>query len=316
MEDIVPTLTIHLFGNLHVTHNGHEPVPLKPAARSMLAFLLLYQYRHPRTTGPRRDLLASQFWANHDERAARRCLSTTLWRLRRSLEAEGLSSNDYIVTNNNDEVAFNFGSDHWLDVAAFEQKVDQGMSGPVSSMTEQDARLLEEAQVLYIGDLFEDCYDDWIFRHRERLHLKYLSCLGRLMHYYDIRGDFEKCLQYGRKILSLDPLREQIHRYMMRLYVRNGQQSLAVQQYHTCYNALKTELGIEPMAETQALFREITAGPAVSPKVAPQKRPTQLQQALLQLQEAMQALNAAQKQVEEAREMVVHLTNEIGSASP
>lgn len=313
MEDIVPTLTIHLFGNLHVTCNDSEPVPLKPAARSMLAFLLLYQYQHPRTAGPRRDLLASQFWANHDERAARRCLSTTLWRLRRSLETGGLSGDDYIVTNN-DEVAFNFSSDHWLDIAAFEQKVDQGMAGSVKNMTRRDAELLEEAQALYAGDLFEDCYDDWIFHHRERLHLKYLSCLGRLMHYYDIHGDFEKCLQYGRKILSLDPLREQVHRYMMRLYMRNGQQSLAVQQYHTCYNALKSELGIEPMAETQNLYRKITAGPALG-SAARQKRPNQLHQALLQLQEAMQALSVAQKQVEEAREMVVYLTNEIESAS-
>ncbi|HSM58116.1 MAG TPA: BTAD domain-containing putative transcriptional regulator [Candidatus Sulfomarinibacteraceae bacterium] len=306
----MPTLKISLFGNLHISLDGDRTVELEPATRSMLAYLLLYQYRRPRTARPRRELLANQFWSDYEERQARRCLSTALWRLRRSLEAEGIPGDAYIVTNN-DEVGFNFASDHWLDVTAFEEKMAQGMRRPVASMTEADARALQEALSLYVGDLFEDCYDDWILRHRERLHLQYLSSLGRLMQYFEAKQLFGKALAYGRKILSVDPLREQIHRYLMRLYVRNDQPGLAVQQYETCERILHEELGIAPMAETQTLYQRIISGKPLDDVTAVSSEPQKsLQQALQQLRQAMHALADAQDRLDDARELVVELARE------
>lgn len=306
----MPTLKISLFGNLHISLDGDRTVELEPATRSMLAYLLLYQYRRPRTAKPRRELLANQFWSDYEERQARRCLSTALWRLRRSLEKEGISGDAYIVTNN-DEVGFNFASDHWLDVTAFEEMTAQGLRRPVASMTEADARALQQALSLYVGDLFEDCYDDWILRHRERLHLQYLSSLGRLMQYFESKHLFSKALGYGRMILSVDPLREQVHRYMMRLYVRNDQPGLAVQQYETCEKVLHDELGISPMAETQTLYQRITSGKPLKDVVPDSGKPEEpLQQALLQLRQAMEALADAQDKLDEARELVVELAEE------
>ncbi|MFW6182982.1 MAG: bacterial transcriptional activator domain-containing protein, partial [Chloroflexota bacterium] len=182
---------------------------------------------------------------------------------------------------------------------------------PVASMTEADAHALQQALSLYVGDLFEDCYDDWILRHRERLHLQYLSSLGRLMQYFESRRLFSKALGYGRMILSVDPLREQVHRYMMRLYVRNDQPGLAVQQYETCEKVLHDELGISPMAETQTLYQRITSGKPLEDVIPVSNRPEEpLQHALLQLRQAMEALADAQDKLDEARELVVELAEE------
>ena len=64
-------------------------------------------------------------------------------------------------------------------------------------------------------------------------------------------------LACGHKILDLDPLREEIHREMMRLYYRNGQRAQALRQYDTCSNILEQELGVPPMEETQMLRVQI-----------------------------------------------------------
>jgi DNA-binding SARP family transcriptional activator len=67
----------------------------------------------------------------------------------------------------------------------------------------------------------------------------------------------ELALDCGRKILEVDPLREEIHREMMRLHVRSGHRALALQQYDACRQLLAAELDVEPMEETQSLYREI-----------------------------------------------------------
>jgi DNA-binding SARP family transcriptional activator len=284
----------------------------------MLAYLLLYQHRHPHTAGPRRDLLANQFWGDYDERHARRCLSTTLWRLRSALEANGVPAGTYILTSGNDEVGFNFASDHWLDVVVFEREIDERLKQPPATMTPADVEALEKACSLYKGDLFQDCYDDWILRERERLHLLYLKCLGHLMQYHDQKGEYGRSLEYGRKILASDPLREQVHRYMMRLYLRNGEQSQAVQQYHTCRRVLRSELGIEPMAETQALYAELVATatePRAAASLIDQVAPGSLALALQQLRDATQALETARVQLQEAKSLLVRLASRAADGS-
>jgi len=77
------------------------------------------------------------------------------------------------------------------------------------------------------------------------------------MHYYKHHGAYAESLTCGQRILYYDPLREEIHREMMRLYVEGGQRAQAVRQYEICREILATELGIPPMEETQALYAQI-----------------------------------------------------------
>jgi hypothetical protein len=51
----------------------------------------------------------------------------------------------------------------------------------------------------------------------------------------------------------------------MRVLAQSGQPSAALKQYETCHRVLADELGVEPSAETQALFKQIQRG-AVSLK--------------------------------------------------
>ena len=85
----------------------------------------------------------------------------------------------------------------------------------------------------------------------------YLTALYHLMNYYAAQSSFGDALRCGRLILLSDPLREHIHRDLMRLYAANGQRSQAIQQYHTCAEVLRAELGLAPMRETQLLYQQL-----------------------------------------------------------
>src|SRR5262249_39733772 len=59
------------------------------------------------------------------------------------------------------------------------------------------------------------------------------------------------------RILTNDPLREEAHRELIRLYIADGRVSEAYRQFKDCADILSRELGAEPMAETIALIRTL-----------------------------------------------------------
>jgi DNA-binding SARP family transcriptional activator len=129
------------------------------------------------------------------------------------------------------------------------------------------------------------------------------------MDYYRHLGAYEESLAYGQQILSYDPLREEIHRDMIRLYLESGQRALAVRQYERCRETLAAELGIAPMAETQALYAQIVpAAGHHQPQAGPVRESISLEQALRQLRLATKGFDEARKHLQRATQLVEHLT--------
>lgn len=304
------TLHVHLFGNVQVRREGQSlPAKTTRSVQGLLAFLLLHRHRsHPR------EVLAGQFWGEFSQERARNALNTALWRLRRVLEPEGIPGGTYILTSSTGQIGFNCQSSYWLDMAAFEEQVRPLLAKPVEATETTDAQALEEAIQLYTGDLLEGFSDDWALQERERLRLLHLDCLRHLMGYHRQHGAYQQSLAYGQQILNHDPLREDVHRAMMRLYVESGQRALAVQQYQALCQILSAELGIPPMEETRALHSRIVleAGhPTLLSAGASQM--ALLQQALQQLQRATQTLGAAHEQLRQATELIEQLAGGAGS---
>ena len=249
------TLDIFLFGGVRVSHTlWPQGVKVTRAGQSLLAYLLLQRHR-----SHQRDTLAGLFWGDHRQDQARSCLSTALWRLRSILEPGNTPKGTYLQMSPLGEVSFNKESDYWLDVARFEDGVTGVISPPVEAMRSDGARTLKQSLDLYTGDLLDGFYDDWALHERERVRGLYLNSLARLMAYYKKQGEYEASLDYGQQLLQNDPLREDVHREIMRLYLETGQRALAIKQYELCREILADELGIAPMDETRALREHLQA---------------------------------------------------------
>jgi DNA-binding SARP family transcriptional activator len=213
------------------------------------------------------------------------------------------------MTTSTGEVGFNRDSNFWLDAAEFETQASAVMMCPVEELHTPDINRLESVLPLYNGDLLDGFYEDWALRERERVRNLYLSTLAQLMLYYKHHHNFDKSLTYGQQILRLDPLREEVHREVIRLYLANGQRVLAARQYETCCQLLTAELGMPPMEETQALYAQIVpeqSSPSASSQLA--DLPTTLSQALHHLHCTVQQFQEAQKQLRRATELVEQLS--------
>ena len=247
-------LRVSLLGTVRVDHRGRSSeTGLGRAVKGLLGYLALFSKRiHSR------EVLAGIFWGDSSEDRARSCLSTTLWRLRKVLEPSPLPTGAYLVTTPTGEIGFNRESDYWIDVEDFESKVRTFLAEPCESLRADAIRQVENALNLYKGELLEGFYDEWALRERERIRALFVKCQIHLLHHYRHRHAWEKGLVCAQNILNLDPLREEIHREMMRLYYHNGQRALALRQYATCREILATELSIAPMEETQFLYAQIS----------------------------------------------------------
>jgi DNA-binding SARP family transcriptional activator len=259
--------------------------------QALFSYLLLARNRmHSR------NVLASLFWVDATEEHARGCLNTSLWRLRQVLEANGTRPGTYLIINHQNEVGFNPASDHWLDVDVLERCIHPVLARPVEKVTNTEAQALEDSLNLYRGDLLEGFYDDWALRERERLRFLYLNGLAFLMRYYQIKNAYEKSLVCGQRILALDPLREEIHRDMIRLYMQNGQRALAIRQYQICCSILTEELNILPMEETQALYNQIATMQNVPAPLANPDRQA-LSRLLGELEHTQLSISSAELQI-------------------
>lgn len=242
------TLEIRMFGTMSLERDGH-PLNHVPSrrVRDLLSYLLL-----GRDSAHSREHLAGVFWGDLEISRARHSFNTALWRLRRLLEHEGRGS-DYLHVDSR-HVGFNVGSDFRLDVAEFEHRCDWAAQIENHSASKA-ADLYRQAVDLYRGDLLTDCYDDWCLVERERLRRLYLQALDNLLAFHSARGDLMQAIDLAARILKSDPLREEVHRDLIELYAAAGQPAAALRQYRLCETTLRRELGIEPMPETQALFR-------------------------------------------------------------
>jgi DNA-binding SARP family transcriptional activator len=299
-------LQIGLFGGVRATHtNWRTEIQLTRENQGLLAFLLLQRHRFHS-----REILADMFWGEHSQQKARGSLNTALWKLKKALEPEGIPAGTYLKNSHAGEVGFNKDSQYWLDVEIFERGINKILARPFESVKESELAELNKVLGLYKGDLLEGLYNDWALRERERMRALYLKSLVYLLQFHSFHKAYEKALVYGQQILDLDPLREEIHREIMNLFLKNGQRALAVQQYEICRSTLEKELGIGPMEDTQKLFHQTLLGGEDGSLQIASRNEMNIELAFRQLREASRTIDQAKEQIQQALQLITQITGQ------
>ena len=218
----------------------------------LLFYYLLLNRQIPQT----REQIAGVFWGDHSSQTARKNLRNILWRLNQAFQSVGAALED-LVTIQEDCITFTGTESFRLDVDEFEAASQLSMDHAGQNLTAEQVSVLEAAAELYKGDFLEGIYEDWCLYERERLRLAFLNILIRLMDHHSRAGHYEHGLEYGQRILSLDPTRERVQRQVMMMHWLAGNREAALLQYRSCFEILQTELGLKPAQETQHLYETI-----------------------------------------------------------
>ena len=110
---------------------------------------------------------------------------------------------------------------------------------------------------LYQGDFLPEVGNVWCIPKREALQDMYVEALIGMGRCHEARREFEAAVEWYRRALAVDELREDIHRRIMHCCAEVGQRSKSLAQYRRCEQILRDELGLEPSPETRQLYEHI-----------------------------------------------------------
>lgn len=211
-----------------------------------------------------RERILECLWPDVDEQRGWGRLKVTLYYLRTQLRAAGVDACAVLTVG---DAYLLKGSAIWVDAAQFEKLVSEGRTLQGAGRIDEALRCYGQAQDLYRGDYFEqDVFADWCAEERERFAEIFLEMMARKAQCHGMRGEHAEAVDVCRKALVRDPCRESCHRDLMENLARLGHPDRAIAQFRHCQAVLAAELGVEPMPETQGLYRQIlTLGAALPP---------------------------------------------------
>jgi predicted ATPase/DNA-binding SARP family transcriptional activator/Tfp pilus assembly protein PilF len=229
-------------------------------ARALLVYLAVEADRPHR-----REALAGLLWPDRPDAVALQNLRQTLSRLRRALGDEVAAPPFLLITPGS--IQFNAETAD-LDVTTFQNLLAAVETHRHDSLEScpHCLRRLRQAAVLYRdeflqGSLLEasELFEEWARLKREQLHIRALATLDALAAYHERRREYDEVCDYARRQVALEPWRESAHRQLMRALAIGGRER-ALAQYEACRQALAEHLGLEPSAETIALYERIRSG--------------------------------------------------------
>jgi DNA-binding SARP family transcriptional activator len=234
-------LEVNLLGRVELAVGGREVRLASRGAQALLAVLVL----KPRIRT--REAVAAEIWPDGEGSGTTASLRQALWLIRSSFVAAGVALDPYVDIDA-EIIGLRPCAPVQLDVLRFEASSRGGTADP------------EAAVRLYRGDLVE-CLDLECFAFdRERLSDAYEDALALVAEHRLLGGDLDGARDAADELLSRDPLREEAHVTLLRVYGRTGSRPQVLRQYRRLATLLDRELGVEPLPETMTAFRSALAG--------------------------------------------------------
>lgn len=114
-----------------------------------------------------------------------------------------------------------------------------------------------EALDIYGGELLPGDESEWLVEHRNRLREKHCTLLGAVAEARLRSGDTGGAAISLRRLLAIDPFREDAFRSLFVLRSATGDRAGATSDYHAFVRMLGVELGVEPMPETVSCYESV-----------------------------------------------------------
>ncbi|HET6597944.1 MAG TPA: adenylate/guanylate cyclase domain-containing protein, partial [Anaerolineales bacterium] len=184
---------------------------------------------------------------------ARKNLRQELWRIRKAISTQGSSEKDYFLA---DELTlmFNRDGDYWLDVAQIERP-------------DTDLQSLTTNLALYQGELLPGFYEEWMSIERERVQSLFEARMAQLLEQLITNERWIAVEEWAERWLAFSGAREPAYRALMLASGARGDMAKVASLYQRCTDELLEQLGVEPSAETRALYDGLLKG-ARAPRTA------------------------------------------------
>ncbi len=249
----MPQLTLSLLGSFDVRLDGVPVTGFRSdKARALLAYLVVEADRsHTRAK------LAGLLWPDYSDSAALTYLRHALSNLRKIL-ASGAEKPPFLRVEN-DAIQFLAHETCWSDFTY----LTSALHATASDQPWQER--LQQGLTYYRGPLLDgftlvdsDRFEEWLLLRRERLQREVVEAWTQLANYHLAQQAVAQAISALQRIVELEPTAEETHRHLMQLFAGSGKRREALAQFERCRQILADELGVNPAAETLALYQQIS----------------------------------------------------------
>jgi predicted ATPase/DNA-binding SARP family transcriptional activator len=267
---LVHTWDIKMLGGLALSR---QEVCITHFPTEKVGLLLAYLAAYP--GAQRREALTNRFWPESELEAGRASLRQALASIRRLLEPPDVPPGT-VLTADRTGVALNPAA-ICTDLAAWDRARKQARGAPTQP---ERVRLLEQAIGNYGGEFLPGTYADWALEERRRRQDQYLDVLLSLSSALEDVGDVARACEAVMKALHTEPLHEEAHSRLMRLFALQGDVGRARRHYERYSRLLREELHREPDEPLRMLYRVLDTIASASPYSGPQIHPNILPSAV------------------------------------
>lgn len=249
----IPLLRVRLLGGFCVqrTDVGQAVSDWQRRSAKALIKILAVQPGH----AVHREQLTDILWSGVDIESALNSFGKALHAARRALEPELPRRKDSAYLRLADAMLVLNAEHVVVDADQFERLAED-------AIRRRDVKACEVALAAYRGELLpEDRYESWCSERRAVLAELRVRLLLGMAEVLECNGAYNDAAERLREVLRQDPMREVVHRHLMRLYALMGTPDQAVRQFHVCQEVLRRELDLAPQPETVSLYGEIMASP-------------------------------------------------------
>lgn len=246
--------SVYCLGSFQVYHEDHVVTEWNGGKGLCIFKYLVANIRKPVP----KDILMDVFWPEADPEAARRNLHQGVYCLRESFRR--LSPEIQHIQYRNDCYSISPEADIWIDADDFEKHVQRGRRLETFGNIREAMEEYAIAEELFQGDFMEDeLYADWPAMRRHHLRDLYFETADLLAGFHIREKNYLSAVSLCRKVLTYDACSEEAHLRLMQCYLAQGQVQLAIRQFHTCVQGLKSELDVPPSPEIRNMYDRIMA---------------------------------------------------------
>ncbi len=266
---VAPAVAVRCLGDFSVEVGG-EPVERWRAGKTRSLFLFLLVNRDRLVL---RDRLNEVLWPGVEWSRNSSSLKVAVHALRQILNAGlGPDGRPAVRIVHQDHGYLLQADGIWIDFEEFEGCFDAARAAEARGEEAAALHQYRRAMDLYAGEFLPGETADWVRGQREWTKSLALRVMDRLRADAFRRGEHAEVLAWCRRILDIDPYREETYRLIMHLHAGFGELGRVNSWYQLCVQRLRDELGVEPMAATRRVFDAAMRG---DPRVgsSPPSRP-------------------------------------------
>ncbi len=201
------------------------------------------------------------FWQDSELEAAQVNLRVALSSLRKQLEPAGVPAGSVIMSHGRTCISLNPEA-VTCDAVDFRRLLK---SRPGQTQEDRMQRLLAAID-MYKGELMPGHNEDWIEELRNNMAEQFYSALREVSTTMAASGEIDRALEHAHRAVAEDPLREEAHCELMRLFTLAGRPEEAVRAYENMTRLFDREEMGPPSRQAWRIFEQARASLSAPPE--------------------------------------------------